>query len=67
MQNSRRKFIQHTGMALLGIGIAPKNLWSKNTIPDTTIKIGIQLYTVRDTMFKDPLGTLKALPKMVLS
>jgi len=64
MQNSRRKFIQNTGMAILGMGIAPKVLWSKNTIADASIKIGIQLYAVRDNMFKDPLGTLKALSKM---
>jgi hypothetical protein len=60
MQNSRRKFIQNTGMAILGMGIAPKALWSKSTIADSSIKIGIQLYAVRDNMFKDPLGTLKA-------
>ncbi len=64
MQNSRRKFIQNTGIALLGMGIAPTTLWSKNTIADTKHLIGIQLYAVRDNMFKDPLGTLKALSKM---
>ena len=64
MQNSRRKFIQNTGIALLGVGIAPTALWSKNTITDTKTLIGIQLYAVRDNMFKDPLGTLKALSKM---
>ena len=64
MQNSRRNFIQNTGIALLGVGIAPTTLWSKNTIADAKIIIGIQLYLVRDAMFKDPLGTLKALSKM---
>lgn len=64
MQNSRRKFIQNTGIALLGIGIAPTILWSKNTSADARTLIGIQLYAVRDAMFKDPLGTLKALSKM---
>lgn len=64
MQNSRRKFIQNTGIALLGIGIAPTTLWSKNTSADARTLIGIQLYAVRDAMFKDPLGTLKALSKM---
>ena len=64
MQNSRRNFIQNTGIALLGVGIAPTTLWSKNTIADEKIIIGIQLYLVRDAMFKDPLGTLKALSKM---
>ena len=64
MQNSRRKFIQNTGIALLGIGMTPSALWSKNTSADAKTLIGIQLYAVRDAMFKDPLGTLKALSKM---
>lgn len=64
MQNSRRKFIQNTGIALLGIGMTPSALWSKNTNADAKTLIGIQLYAVRDAMFKDPLGTLKALSKM---
>ena len=64
MQNSRRKFIQNTGIALLGIGMTPSALWSKNISADAKTLIGIQLYAVRDAMFKDPLGTLKALSKM---
>ena len=64
MQNSRRKFIQNTGIALLSIGMTPRTLWSKNTSADAKTLIGIQLYAVRDNMFKDPLGTLKALSKM---
>jgi sugar phosphate isomerase/epimerase len=64
MQNSRRKFIQNTGIALLGIGMTPSTLWSKNTSADAKTLIGIQLYAVRDNMFKDPLGTLNALSKM---
>jgi sugar phosphate isomerase/epimerase len=64
MENSRRKFIQNTGIAILGLGIAPKALWSKSTIADAKTLIGIQLYAVRDNMFKDPLSTLKALSKM---
>ena len=64
MQNSRRKFIQNTGIALLGIGMTPSALWSKNTSADAKTLIGIQLYAVREDMFKNPLGTLKALSKM---
>ncbi len=64
MQHSRRKFIQNTGIALLGIGMTPSTLWSKNISADAKTLIGIQLYAVRDNMFKDPLGTLKALSKM---
>ena len=64
MQHSRRKFIQNTGITLLGIGMTPSTLWSKNISADAKTLIGIQLYAVRDNMFKDPLGTLKALSKM---
>ena len=64
MQNSRRKFIQNTGIALLGMGIAPKALWSKNYIAEAKTLIGIQLYAVRDNMFKKPLDTLKTLSKI---
>ena len=64
MQNSRRKFIQNSGLAILGMSFAPYTLRSEITSADAKIIIGIQLYLVRDGMFKDPLGTLKALSKM---
>lgn len=65
MQNSRRKFIQNTSLALLGAGFLPNELWSKNIAPlKTKSLIGIQLYAVREDMRKNPLATLTALAEM---
>lgn len=65
MENSRRKFIQNASLALLGTGLMPNELWSKNkTFEASKSLIGIQLYAVRADMKKDPLGTLTALSKM---
>lgn len=65
MQNSRRGFIKNASLALAGAGLLPKVLWATNTIAKADKGlIGIQLYTVRDDMFKNPLATLKALAEM---
>ena len=65
MQNSRRKFIQNTSLALLGAGFMPNELWSKNnTLLKSKVLIGIQLYAVREDMKKNPLATLTALSQM---
>lgn len=61
MQDSRRHFIKKTGIALLVIGIAPLDLFAARK---TNTVLGIQLYSVRDDMKKDPLGTLKQLAEM---
>ena len=61
MQSSRRQFISKTGMALAGAALMPRNLFAASK-PSTVL--GIQLYTVRDDMKKDPLGTLKQLAAM---
>jgi sugar phosphate isomerase/epimerase len=65
MQNSRRKFLQNTSLALMGLSLKPSVLWSsKDIMAKQKMLIGIQLYSVRDDMFKNPLGTLTALAKM---
>ena len=65
MQNSRRKFLQNTSMALMGLSLKPSVLWSsKDVMAKQKMLIGIQLYSVREDMKKDPLGTLTALAKM---
>ena len=65
MQNSRRKFIQNASLVLAGASLKPSVLWSKNdTIAKTKNLIGIQLYSVRADMGKNPLGTLTELAKM---
>ncbi len=62
MTTSRRKFLQHTAMLMAGSSFLSNRLLA-TTVP-TRLITGIQLYTVRDDMKKDPLGTLKALAGM---
>ncbi|MFY7939194.1 MAG: hypothetical protein ACOVOQ_17580, partial [Flavobacterium sp.] len=65
MQNSRRKFLQNVGIAIAGVSLQPKVLWSKETVlAKKKMLIGIQLYSVRVDMMKNPMGTLTALAKM---
>jgi len=63
MNNSRRTFIKSSTLALAG-----SSLLSRLSFANTTTKggelVGIQLYSVRDDMDKDPLGTLKQLGAM---
>ena len=49
---SRRSFLKTTSMLSAGLLVAP-NLFARNKK-----YIGVQLYTVRDAMAKDPAGTL---------
>ena len=61
MQNSRRLFLKQTAMTVAGSVLLTSPLLAnmkKNEI------VGIQLYSVREDMQKDPLATLKALSKM---
>ncbi len=65
MQNSRRKFLQNVGIAIAGVSLQPKVLWSKESmVAKKQMLIGIQLYSVREDMYKNPLSTLTALSKM---
>ncbi|TWR29771.1 sugar phosphate isomerase/epimerase [Mucilaginibacter pallidiroseus] len=50
---TRRSFLKTTGMLSAGLLMAP-DLFARNKK-----YIGLQLYTVRDAMAKDPVGTLK--------
>lgn len=58
MQSSRRTFIRNSSIALAGAALFRNNppAWLKGN--ELT---GVQLYSVRDDMRKDPLGTLKQL------
>jgi sugar phosphate isomerase/epimerase len=49
---TRRSFIKSTSLVSAGILLAPKEFKMKSSL------IGLQLYTVRDAMAKDPSGTL---------
>ena len=61
MNNSRRTFLKNSAFAFAGSAIISKIplIGSK----DSEL-VGIQLYSVRDDMGKDPLGTLKQLAAM---
>lgn len=61
MKSSRRTFIRNSAIVITAAPLISKNLF------ETTAKkeiVGIQLYSVRDDMKKDPLNTLKELSKM---
>lgn len=60
MKNNRRDFLKQSSILLLGAGIAHR-------LPDWGVKkqlTGVQLYSVRNEMMKDALGTLKQLAAM---
>jgi sugar phosphate isomerase/epimerase len=61
MNTSRRSFIQRTAIVLAGSSVFSKQLFAAAASKTIT---GIQLYSIRDEMRKDPLGTLKALADM---
>ena len=60
MNTSRRTFIKNSSLTIAGVSLLPGLLREKN--PE--VIVGIQLYTVRDDMKKDPVGTLKKLAAM---
>ncbi len=60
MNTSRRTFIKQNSIAIAGVALLPDILKSKKE----NIILGIQLYTVRDDMKKDPAGTLKKIAAM---
>jgi sugar phosphate isomerase/epimerase len=62
MQLSRRKFIVNSSLALAGAVMLPDSILAANKAAGTIL--GLQLYSVRDDMKKDPLGTLKQLAAM---
>jgi sugar phosphate isomerase/epimerase len=60
MGQSRRSFIKNSSLTIAGAALLPGIINAKS--PE--IIVGIQLYTVRDDMKKDPSGTLKKLAAM---
>jgi sugar phosphate isomerase/epimerase len=58
MHPSRRKFIKNSAVFVAGVSLMPRDLFSS---PKKLIRLGLQLYTVRDAMHSDPAGTLKKL------
>ena len=61
MNISRRQFVQRGSLALAGSVFLSKQLLAAKSRNEIT---GLQLYSVRDDMHKDPLGTLKQLANM---
>jgi len=61
MYISRRKFIRQTGLALAASTLASRSLFAAK--PGDEL-VGLQLYSIRDDMKKDPLGSLKQLSAM---
>jgi sugar phosphate isomerase/epimerase len=62
MQNSRRRFLKQSAFTVAGsVLLTSPLLAAANKRKEI---VGIQLYSVREDMQKDPLATLKALSKM---
>jgi len=62
MQYSRRKFLVNGSLAFAGTMFLPNNIFADKKTKQTIL--GLQLYSVRDDMKTDPLGTLKELAAM---
>lgn len=56
MNTSRRDFIKRSTLAMAGASLASHQMFS---FAKSSSELGIQLYSVRDDMKKDPLATLK--------
>jgi len=61
MNSSRRSFIQNSAVLLAGTTLLSRTALA---LPKPSETVGIQLYSVRDDMMKDPAGTLKQLAQM---
>jgi sugar phosphate isomerase/epimerase len=61
MKTSRRSFLKSSAMAAVGAAILPRSVFSPGKEKGI---IGLQLYSVRDDMEKDPLGSLTQVAKM---
>ncbi len=61
MKTSRRSFIQKSAVLLAGTALLSKAAFA--AVKSGEI-VGLQLYSVRDDMKKDPIGTLTQLAKM---
>ncbi|HEX5555720.1 MAG TPA: TIM barrel protein [Chitinophagaceae bacterium] len=64
--SSRRSFLKQSGIFTGGILMAPSLLTATgcSAVSASNYKVGLQLYTVRDAMDKDPRGTLAKVAKI---
>jgi sugar phosphate isomerase/epimerase len=63
MNTSRRTFLKSGAMLALGAAILPESVFASSRKSKKGM-VGIQLYSVRDDMDKDPVGSLTQLAKM---
>lgn len=61
MQTSRRNFVKTGALAAIGAAIMPHPVFGSMK---PRAMVGIQLYSIREDMTNDPVGTLKELAKM---
>jgi sugar phosphate isomerase/epimerase len=61
MNNSRRTFIKTSALAVAGAALLPDVLFASRKKIE---RLGIQLYSVREAMGKDPVGSLKKIADM---
>jgi sugar phosphate isomerase/epimerase len=61
MKTSRRTFLKSGTLAALGAAFMPRLAFSSAAV---TATVGLQLYSVRDDMMKDPKGSLKKVADM---
>jgi sugar phosphate isomerase/epimerase len=61
METSRRDFIKNTALVVAGSALLSNDLFAS---PKKIVRVGVQLYSVREAMGKDPKGSLKKLSDM---
>ena len=61
MGHSRRTFLKNTALAIPAISLLPRETWAAFK---KKRMVGIQLYSVRDAMGKDPAGSLRKIAEM---
>ena len=61
MDTSRRDFIKNTALVVAGTTLLSNDLFAS---PKKIERVGIQLYSIREAMGKDPLGSLKKIADM---
>ncbi|HAK28020.1 MAG TPA: sugar phosphate isomerase/epimerase, partial [Sphingobacterium sp.] len=68
MNNSRRQFLKQAGIGLSAAYLVPNFISCQNkagAISDNPLQnIGVQLYSIRDLMDKDPKGSLEQIAKI---
>lgn len=62
MKTSRRSFVKSSAMVAIGAAVLPRSVFALQLKQKRMV--GVQLYSVRDDMNKDPLGSLTQLSKM---